>query len=66
MLYDPYGVDLDHFRQVRGWLEYIRVDESLDDAGLAESGTSRCGIGEVLEQANDTVLDFNVSFRTQQ
>jgi hypothetical protein len=65
MLYDTNGVDLNHFRHIRGGLEYIAVDKSLNDAGLAERRASRWAISEVFEQAEDTVLHFNIGFWAQ-
>ena len=62
MLYDPNGVDLNHFRYIRGGLEYIRVDKSLNDACLAERRASGWVICEVFKQADDTMLDFNIGF----
>jgi len=63
---DTNGIDLDHFRYIRGGLEYSGVDEPLNDASLAERRTSGRGICKVLEQADNTMLDFDISFWAQQ
>jgi len=62
VFYDTNSVDLDHFYHVRGRLEYVGCDEAFDDASLAERRTSRCGVCEVFEQADDTMLDLEISF----
>ena len=36
MFDDTNSVNLNHFRYIRGRLEYIGVDKSLNDASLAE------------------------------
>jgi hypothetical protein len=65
MFYDTNGVDLNHFCYIRGGLEYIGVDKSLNDASLAERRASRWVICEMFEQADDTMLDFNIGFWEQ-
>ena len=64
MLYDSNGVDLNHFCYIRGGLEYIGVDKSLNDASLTERRASGRIICKVFEQADNTMLDFNIGFWT--
>lgn len=66
VFHDAYSVNLNHFGHVGRRLEYARVGESLDDPGLAKGCASGCGICEMLEQTNDTMLDFDVGFWTKQ
>jgi hypothetical protein len=66
VLHDAYSVNLNHFGYVGRRLEYAGVGESLDDASLAEGCASGCGICEMLEQTNDTMLDFDVGLWTKQ
>lgn len=65
MFYDSNGVDLNHFRYIRGGLEYIGLDKSLNDASLGERRASGWVICQVFEQANNTMLDFNIGFWAQ-
>ncbi len=60
MLRDSYSVDLYHFGDVCARLENLRVHEPPGYTSLAERGASGCCVCEMLQQADEAVLNFDV------